>query len=303
MIRRDERDAPVFERSAAQGRHRGLGLEERLHGREPQGAEERGPEERQLLLQIREALLHLLRRRHAVLGRAALEHVADVDLLALQIDGGDHLVEELSRASDEGKSLEIFVPPRRLTDEHEPGARAPVGEDGVRARLAEAALPALAHHARERAEIVGKVGCVARRADGGGPNVGRGWCAIVSNPGSESAAPASTAGAIAGGWGAISGALRFAPTSPTFVESRSKAMRSRPRVRSRSSIARASRAIADSSSRGSITARPRSRAPAPSEAGWRAPRRAWGGVRCARSLPGRRAGSPRSDRSRTRSPP
>src|SRR5207249_5115985 len=172
MIRRYERDALVFERASAQGRHRGLRLEERLDGGEPQRAEKRGLEDRKLLFQIRETLLHFTGRRSSVLGRAALEHVADVDLLTLQIDGGDHLVEELAGATDEGEPFQVLVPARGLADEDEPGARAPVGEDGVGARLAEAAFAALGHHARERAQVVGKI--VPGREKLGGWRPGRG---------------------------------------------------------------------------------------------------------------------------------
>src|SRR5467141_752822 len=143
VIRRDERNASILERASAQGGHRGLRLQESLHRGEAQRADERGPHERELLLEVGQALLHLVRHGRPVLRRPALEHVADEDLLAPKLNGGDHLVEELTRASDEGDAFEIFVPPRRLSDEHELRPRAAVGEDRVRACLAQAALATL----------------------------------------------------------------------------------------------------------------------------------------------------------------
>src|SRR6266850_7717657 len=82
VIRRDERDASILERASAQGGHRGLRFQERLYRRQAKRADERGPHERQLLLEVRQALLHLVRRGRPVLGGPALENITDEDLVA-----------------------------------------------------------------------------------------------------------------------------------------------------------------------------------------------------------------------------
>ena len=65
----------------------------------------------------------------AVLRRAALDDVGDVDLGALQPHGGDHVVEKLAGAADKGQSLGIFIRSRTFADEHEAGVGVSVAED------------------------------------------------------------------------------------------------------------------------------------------------------------------------------
>ncbi len=75
--------------------------------------------------------LHLVRLRRPVLRRAALDDVADVDVLAADRDpflGGcsvDHLGEQLARATDERQALRVFVRARALANEHQPRLRIP----------------------------------------------------------------------------------------------------------------------------------------------------------------------------------
>jgi hypothetical protein len=72
-------------------------------------------------------------------GGPALDHVADVDLLAGERHGGDHLGEELAGAADEGLALGVFVGAGAFAHEDKVGAGVADAEDGLRAFLAEAA--------------------------------------------------------------------------------------------------------------------------------------------------------------------
>jgi hypothetical protein len=84
-----------------------------------------------LALQEGAADAGLFRRRVAVAGRAALDGVGDEDLLALEIDGGEHLVQQLAGAPDEGLALSVLVQIRTLADQHQRCMTVADGEDGV----------------------------------------------------------------------------------------------------------------------------------------------------------------------------
>src|SRR5215813_12788584 len=97
--------------------------------------------------------LDLVRGRVAVPPRAALEHVGDVDVGALEPDPGEQLVGQLSGLPDERVTLFVLVAARRLADEHQVGGLVADAEDDLRAALREAALPAARNLARERLEL------------------------------------------------------------------------------------------------------------------------------------------------------
>src|SRR5262249_38090524 len=83
--------------------------------------------------------------RGAVVGRAALDDVADVDRAARDPEPLlDHLREQLAGAADEGQALLVLGLARALADEQELGVRVAVAEDDVRAALGEAAAVAVA---------------------------------------------------------------------------------------------------------------------------------------------------------------
>ena len=63
--------------------------------------------------------LRLRRKRRSILWWAALDDVADVDAVALVAHCGDHSVQQLSRASDEGRAFLILVVPWPLADEYQ----------------------------------------------------------------------------------------------------------------------------------------------------------------------------------------
>jgi hypothetical protein len=77
------------------------------------------------------ALGRFLGRRIAILRRAALEDVHDIDVAALPAAGFDDLGQELTRAADEGLALAVFVRARRFAEEDDPRPRIADAEDGL----------------------------------------------------------------------------------------------------------------------------------------------------------------------------
>ncbi len=95
----------------------------------------------------------------AVGGGAALDDVGDVDLLAPEAHGGDHVVEELAAFADEGEALEVLVGAGAFADEHEAGVGVAVGEDdGAAAGVGEGTAGAVADEGADGFEGGGSAG-------------------------------------------------------------------------------------------------------------------------------------------------
>ena len=122
-------------------------------------------DERDLPLDEGTADLRLLRRRRAVAGRPPGDDVGDVGARSVEPDRGDHAVEELAGAADEGEALQVLLDPRRFADEHHPRLRVAVGEDEVRCGEAEIAAFERLKRRAERVERLGRGGRLARRHD------------------------------------------------------------------------------------------------------------------------------------------
>ena len=77
----------------------------------------RGLKQRDLPLEVGQALGGLERRGIAVARRPALQDIGDVHLLAREADGPQHGVEQLARAADERLALAVLLGPGRLPDD------------------------------------------------------------------------------------------------------------------------------------------------------------------------------------------
>ena len=84
-----------------------------------------GLQQRDLSLQVRQALRDLFRLRIAVVRRPALQHVGDEHLLALQSDAAQHRIEQSTRPAHEGLTLAVFVCTGRLAHHEPAGGRSP----------------------------------------------------------------------------------------------------------------------------------------------------------------------------------
>ena len=146
--------------------------QERGAGRVAHGDEDLGGGERDVALQ--EGLHHgdLADLGVAVLRRAPGHDVGDVDRArgvlgaARQADGGEHQVEQLARAADEGQALDVLVAPRRLAHDHHPCPGHPIGEDDVARAAAELAMGIGGDRGPERGEVRGGRGRGSRGLDG-----------------------------------------------------------------------------------------------------------------------------------------
>src|SRR5205085_4530658 len=76
-------------------------------------------DELKLPYQIGTACRHFIRQRISVGRRPVLEHVANENVFALQIDGGENFCQQLTRLSDEGTPGCIFISTWRFADAHE----------------------------------------------------------------------------------------------------------------------------------------------------------------------------------------
>lgn len=74
--------------------------------------------ESDLQLEPRHALFLLLIGRIPIVRRAIFDDIADVDFFALEAEGCEEFIEELSRGSDKRPSKFIFLLSRRFSDEH-----------------------------------------------------------------------------------------------------------------------------------------------------------------------------------------
>ena len=92
--------------------------------------------------------------REAIFRRAAFHHVADVNVVAAQAHGFDHLREQFSRAADEGLALTIFIVAGAFADENQIGFRVADAEDDVAAPFVEFAARAIADVGADAVERV-----------------------------------------------------------------------------------------------------------------------------------------------------
>jgi hypothetical protein len=87
----------------------GIPREELGQGMPSQCDDDLGPEELNLMVQVFPAGFYLPRHRVPVVGRAAFHHVGDEDLAPLKANGGQELIQELTRWSYEGFALLVFI--------------------------------------------------------------------------------------------------------------------------------------------------------------------------------------------------
>ena len=104
---------------AVDGGHAEFGIGQELGGEAAQGADDRRPDDGYLLHEVRAARRDLVGERVAVLGRAALDHVGDVDVGAGQADLAQEFRQQLAGRSHERLALLVLVKARSLAHEHQ----------------------------------------------------------------------------------------------------------------------------------------------------------------------------------------
>jgi hypothetical protein len=140
-----ELDAAPLAPLAAESAHGGIAAEHVLGGGEAEGDDDFGADELDLAHEIRRAGFDFIGRGGAIAGGAAFDDVGDVNLLALEAHGGDHLVEELASAADEWAAGLVLGLAGAFADEENRGIDIALAENGLGAGLGEAALGADSH--------------------------------------------------------------------------------------------------------------------------------------------------------------
>ncbi len=98
-----------------------LGLQQGLGCHQTEHHDQFGLYDLYLFQQVRQAGLPFGVFGVAVAGRAAFDDVADIDVLPLYLDGGQHLGEQIPCPAHEGPSAQVFLFSRPLSDEHRDG--------------------------------------------------------------------------------------------------------------------------------------------------------------------------------------
>ena len=96
--------------------------------------------------------------RGAIAGGTALDDVGDVDLVAPEAHGDDHVIEKLAGLADEGNALRVFVSAGAFAYEQEAGVGRAVGKDDFVAAFVEGATGAVADVIADELEGGGSVG-------------------------------------------------------------------------------------------------------------------------------------------------
>ena len=94
----------------------------------------------ELRLQKRKALCYLIRLRIAVIGRAALQNIADKNIASLEPHRIDNLLKQLASPADKRSPLGVLVAPRRFAHENQLCIRIAFSRHGVRPGLTQPAL-------------------------------------------------------------------------------------------------------------------------------------------------------------------
>lgn len=114
-----------------------IGLDEPHPGDPAESHDDARPDQARLLPEVGKATLLLALFGVAVVRRAALDDIGDVNILMpVEVDGVQHLVEELSCSADKGFALQILLFARPFANEHHPRRAIADAEDNVMAPIA-----------------------------------------------------------------------------------------------------------------------------------------------------------------------
>src|SRR3990172_2434371 len=143
VVRDDQRDAAELMDAPAQGAQRLPGVEQPLRRRVPHRQDDLGADQVKLAVQVRDAGVDLVLLRLAVVGRPALDHVADEHSFPGKLDGRQDLRQELSRAPNERSPGLVLGGPGAFPHHHQPRVGWSLARNRVASVPAQDALAAL----------------------------------------------------------------------------------------------------------------------------------------------------------------
>jgi hypothetical protein len=111
-------------------------LQQVLGGNASHSKDQLGGDQRDLPFEIRAACRSLSRSRIRVPGWAALQDIADIDLLALQPDGAQHLIEQSTGRTDKRLPKPVFFRAGSFSDDQQSSAVIPDAKHCLRPGLA-----------------------------------------------------------------------------------------------------------------------------------------------------------------------
>jgi len=136
--------AAKIEPLAAELRHTAIGLKQSFRGGGAEADDDFGVDDVKLAQKKRRTSANFILFRQAIVGRAALHHVADVDVFALQAHGFDHLRQKFTRSTDEWKTLGVFVGTGAFADKNQLRFGISIAENNGMATAVEFAASAFA---------------------------------------------------------------------------------------------------------------------------------------------------------------
>ena len=145
MVRGHQGNALVVVILIAQAAHGLVAAEQGLRGKAAQGADDAGLDDFDLALEIRLALLDLIGLGVSVIGRAALEYVADINLVAGQAHSLDDLGQQLPGFPHKGLARAVFFRSWGFADEHDAGRGIAAAKHKVLPRRTQPTASALAN--------------------------------------------------------------------------------------------------------------------------------------------------------------
>src|SRR5258708_2488830 len=135
MVQRHVETSAVADARAVRARDARRAGEDALQRVAAQQQDDVGPDQLDLRVEEVGARFHLLGQRIAVARRAALEHVADVEVAALEADSFQQLCQQLPRRADEGLAHAVLGLAGGLPRRHDPRRHRAIAGDRLDARL------------------------------------------------------------------------------------------------------------------------------------------------------------------------
>jgi hypothetical protein len=93
-----------------------------------------------------------MRARVAVIRRAALEHICNVNIITQKASVRQHFIKQLARSTHKRLTLRVFIFARRLANYHHPRLRIAAAKHNLRAPSAKLTVRTSAHLRAQRGQ-------------------------------------------------------------------------------------------------------------------------------------------------------
>jgi len=111
--------APALDPGAVVVGNTEIGVDQPLGGDTAQADQYLGLQKGDLVFQVADAGILLLGLRIPVSGRAAFDNIGNIAVVPVQIDDGEHIVQELTRRTHKGDALQVLLFSGSLANEEQ----------------------------------------------------------------------------------------------------------------------------------------------------------------------------------------